>query len=73
MGIFKGPKRVPSDSEISNILSTFGSDSLILDPDKKSVFFSKPEIEINLGAIGKGFALDRVKNTSSINLGFPHL
>ncbi len=61
-GFFKGPKRVPSDSEISNILSTFGSESLILDLDKKSVFFNKPEIEINLGAIGKGFALDRVKN-----------
>jgi thiamine biosynthesis lipoprotein len=60
-GFFKGPKRVPSEIEIINILSGFGSDSLILDPSKKSVFFCKPEMEINLGAIGKGYALDRVK------------
>lgn len=60
-GFFKGPKRVPSEVEIINLLSTFGSEALILDPDKKSVFFLKPEMEINLGAIGKGYALDRVK------------
>jgi len=61
-GFFKGPKRVPSEAEIINLLSTFGSESLILDPKKKSVFFLKPELEINLGAIGKGYALDRVKS-----------
>ena len=61
-GFFKGPKRVPSEVEIINLLLTFGSESLILDPKKKSVFFLKPEIEINLGAIGKGYALDRVKS-----------
>ena len=61
-GFFKGPKKVPSEIEINNILSGIGSESLILDPSKKSVFFSKPEMEINLGAIGKGYALDRVKS-----------
>ncbi len=61
-GFFKGPKRVPSSNDINELITGFDSENLILDPNKKSVFFGKPEIEINLGAIGKGFALDRVKN-----------
>ncbi len=61
-GFFKGPKRVPNENEINELLSNFGSESLILDPDKNSAFFIKPEIELNLGAIGKGYALDRVKS-----------
>lgn len=61
-GFFKGPKRVPTEEEIKEILPLFDSDSLILDKSKNSVFFNKPQIDINLGAIGKGYSLDQVKN-----------
>ena len=37
-----------------------GLDALVLDADSSTVRFSREGIELNLGAIGKGYALDRV-------------
>ena len=42
-------------------------------PQVKSVFFSKPKMEINLGAIGKGYALDKVKSLLLNKFGSRHL
>lgn len=58
-GFYRGPRRVPSPLEIASALDRVGMDKVVLDPAKKTVSFSRPGLEINLGGIGKGYALDR--------------
>jgi thiamine biosynthesis lipoprotein len=52
--------RLPAPDEIAVALKSVGCDKLKLDPSKSSVEFSVPGLSINLGGIGKGYALDRV-------------
>ena len=40
-------------------MSRVGADKLDLDPQRRTVGFRVPGMEINLGSIGKGYALDR--------------
>jgi len=58
-GFFKGPRRVPSEGELSSSLARTGWRHVALDDAQRSVRFARP-VELNLGAIGKGFALDRL-------------
>src|SRR5712691_3971788 len=50
---------VPGDTEIARAHSLVGSDKLHLDHASRSIRFAQPGVEINLGSIGKGYALDR--------------
>ncbi|MCG3199693.1 MAG: hypothetical protein GHCLOJNM_04217 [bacterium] len=59
-GVFKGPRRTPSPEEIAAALEVSGMDKVVLNPERRSVRFSRPGVGINFGAIGKGYALDRV-------------
>ncbi len=59
-GFFRGPRRVPSNAERAAALECVGMQWVHLDPERSSVAFKRPGFEINLGAIGKGYALDRV-------------
>ncbi|PQO26620.1 FAD:protein FMN transferase [Blastopirellula marina] len=59
-GFYQRKGRVPSQEELTEALAKVGSRYLTLNPEDHSVFFEKPEMEINLGGIGKGYALDRV-------------
>ncbi len=54
--------RKPSDEEIDLARRKVGYQDLVLDPIQRTVRFSKPGMSINLGAIGKGDALDRLSN-----------
>ncbi len=58
-GFFKGPKRIPPDDELQRFLQASGIGHVILDEKARSVRYDSPDIEINLGSIGKGFAIDR--------------
>jgi thiamine biosynthesis lipoprotein len=58
-GFFHGPRRVPGDEERRAALERVGMRHVSLDPDGRTVRFHKRGLEINLGAIGKGYALDR--------------
>jgi thiamine biosynthesis lipoprotein len=58
-GFFRGPRRVPSTEERTAALQCSGMRHVILDPQDRSVQFLRPGLEINLGSIGKGDALDR--------------
>ena len=58
-GFAQGEGRVPTDSEISDALKRVGMDHLILNEENRTVAFDLPGVEINFGAIGKGFAIDR--------------
>lgn len=59
-GFFRGPRRVPSAEEIATARERVGMGLVTLDPAGQTVRFQRPGLEINLGAIGKGYALDRV-------------
>jgi thiamine biosynthesis lipoprotein len=58
-GFFKGPKRVPSPEVLAEARARTGQHHLTLDPDRRTVAFDRPGLLINLGSIGKGYAIDR--------------
>jgi thiamine biosynthesis lipoprotein len=58
-GFVGGPKRVPDAETLANAWARTGWQHLRLDPEKRTVGFDRPGIRINLGSIGKGYAIDR--------------
>jgi thiamine biosynthesis lipoprotein len=58
-GFYRGPRRVPSDAERAAALERVGMRHVLLDPERRSVRYLRHGLEINLGSIGKGYALDR--------------
>ncbi len=52
--------RVPSQSEIDSVLACLDPEDIILDDEHQSVFFAKPGVEIDLGAIAKGYFSDKI-------------
>lgn len=52
--------QVPAPEELEQARARVGSQWIQLEEDQHTVFFSRPGLEINLGSIGKGYALDRV-------------
>ncbi|MEO1527979.1 MAG: FAD:protein FMN transferase [Planctomycetota bacterium] len=52
--------RKPTDAEITQAIERVGYQHVTLFPETREVRFGKPGMEINLGAIGKGDALDRL-------------
>jgi len=52
--------RVPTDEEIEEALSKSGMGHVRLDAEARTVAFDLPGVGLNFGAIGKGWALDRV-------------
>jgi thiamine biosynthesis lipoprotein len=59
-GFFRGPRRVPSDAERAEAMGQVGMRWVELRPQERAVRFLRPRLEMNLGAVGKGYALDRV-------------
>ncbi len=58
-GFYRGPRRVPSEAERAAALQCVGMRHVVLDAGQHTVRFLRPGLEINLGSIGKGYALDR--------------
>lgn len=50
--------KVPADRELDHVLSCTGMHLVELDETRRTVFFRKPGVEIDLGGVGKGFAID---------------
>jgi thiamine biosynthesis lipoprotein len=59
-GFFRRQGRVPSAGERAEVMKRIGMQHVVLDPETRGVRFRIPGLEINLGSIGKGYALDRV-------------
>ena len=59
-GFLRREGRVPKGHEIQEAQSFVGSDKLLLDHESRTIRFAQPGVEINLGSIGKGHALDCV-------------
>jgi thiamine biosynthesis lipoprotein len=58
-GFVKGPRRVPDPETLADARARTGRHLLRLDPASKTVALERPGVLINLGSIGKGYAVDR--------------
>jgi thiamine biosynthesis lipoprotein len=51
--------RIPTDAEIAGALAVTGMSHVQFDEIEQTIRFNRPGVELNLGAIGKGHAVDR--------------
>ena len=58
-GFHKRSGVVPGEAELRDALARVGSQHLVLDRQRDTIHFQQSGMELNLGAIGKGYALDR--------------
>ncbi|HEY1601318.1 MAG TPA: FAD:protein FMN transferase [Pirellulales bacterium] len=58
-GFYKRAGAIPSEHDLQTALARVGSQHIVLDDARHTIHFAKPGMELNLGAIGKGYALDR--------------
>jgi len=54
-----GKRRIPTPAELKEAIRTVGVHFIHLDPKRRKVRFAKPGVMLDLGAIGKGYAVDR--------------
>jgi thiamine biosynthesis lipoprotein len=59
-GFFRRAGRVPAPEELRSVRAKIGMRHVRLEPESQTVRFLRPGLEINLGSIGKGYALDVV-------------
>jgi FAD:protein FMN transferase len=59
-GFLRREGRLPSEPEIASALGVVGMDRVSLDLARRAVCFDREGVELNLGAVGKGWALDAV-------------
>ena len=59
-GFLRREGRLPADAEIEAARAVVGMPHVRLDAKTTSVSFAKAGVELNFGAIGKGYALDRM-------------
>ncbi|MEN6406939.1 MAG: FAD:protein FMN transferase [Thermoguttaceae bacterium] len=57
-GFARRAGQVPTEAELSEARALVGGHLVELDPARQTVRFRKPGVRINLGSIGKGYALD---------------
>jgi len=62
-GFLRREGRVPAEHEIAAARALVGMHHVQLNAAQSSVRFSRQGIELNLGAVGKGYALERVADT----------
>ncbi len=67
-GFLRRQGRLPTRAEIDRAKSVVGSDKLLLDETKRTVRFAREGMEINLGSIGKGYALDSAADLISMKV-----
>src|SRR5262245_19486583 len=59
-GFLKRQGRIPEPDEIERAKALVGGDKLIFDRESRAIRCARLGVEINLGSIGKGYALDRI-------------
>lgn len=58
-GFYKRAGGIPRVDDLRAALANVGSHHVTLDADRRTIRLERPGVELNLGAIGKGYALDR--------------
>jgi len=59
-GFFRGEGRLPSEQELAAARRLVGGDHVILSPASRTIAFDTSGVELDLGGIAKGYAVDRV-------------
>jgi thiamine biosynthesis lipoprotein len=59
-GFLRREARLPAPAEIEAARARVGMDGVALDAARRTVRFRRPGLELNLGSIGKGYALGRL-------------
>ena len=59
-GFFRGGGRLPSAQEVEDVRGRIGYAHVVLDARARTIRFDRPGIELDLGGIAKGYAVDRV-------------
>jgi thiamine biosynthesis lipoprotein len=59
-GFFRGDGHLPSDDELATARRHVGGAHVRLDPMSKTIAFDESGVELDLGGIAKGYAVDRV-------------
>ena len=59
-GFFRGEGRLASDREVEAARELVGSSHVILDSRRHTIRFDRPGVELDLGGIAKGYAVDRI-------------
>ena len=59
-GFFRGEGRLPADADVTAARRVVGSRHVILDARRRTIAFDRPGVELDLGGIAKGHAVDRV-------------
>ncbi len=59
-GFLRRQGRIPQVEELEKARSLVGAEKLLLDGETGTIRFERSGVEINLGSIGKGYALDRI-------------
>lgn len=58
-GFFRGGGRVPDDAELAAVREGVGYRHVLLDASAHTISFDRPGVELDLGGIAKGYAVDR--------------
>jgi thiamine biosynthesis lipoprotein len=58
-GFARRAGKIPDEEQLAEARQRVGSHLLELDPRQKTIHFLRPGVQLNLGSIGKGHALDR--------------
>lgn len=58
-GFFRGEGRMPSEAELARARNRVGYQHVILNQKDGTIFFDKAGVELDLGGIAKGYAIDR--------------
>lgn len=59
-GFSRREGRIPTEEELREARRAVGMKLVELDPTERTVRFTEPGVKLNLGAIGKGYAIDRL-------------
>jgi FAD:protein FMN transferase len=59
-GFFRGGGRVPGSDELADLRDRVGYAHVLLDASQRTIRFDRPGVELDLGGIAKGYAVDRV-------------
>lgn len=65
-GFLRRQGRIPTPDEIAAAQALVSGDKLLFDAQAHTIRFAQPGVKINLGSIGKGYALDRVAKESRL-------
>lgn len=57
-GFFRGQGRMPEPEAVQEALTKVGYTGMVIDPRERTVRFRREGLEVHLGAIGKGYAVD---------------